>query len=287
MTLQHKRIGYIEGVLSILLNTTLFLLKLWVGRESGSVAIIADAWHTLSDSVTSFVVIAGFWLASRPGDQEHPFGHGRAEVIAAVIIGTLLGIVGFTFLRESFVQIREQSAASFGTATIVVFAASLLVKEGMAQFAIRAGRRVGSRAMVADGWHHRTDAIASALILVGALLGGSIWWIDGALGIAVSALILYAAVDIIRDAVNPLLGEQPARELSATLRRLVTECCGEISDIHHIHVHRYGEHVEVTLHARLPSGMTLAAAHEVATGLEERIRTELGMEPTIHVEPQP
>ncbi len=285
MRIDRNRLGYLEGLLSVVINTALFGFKLWVGLSAGSVAMVADAWHTLSDTLTSLVLIAGFWIASRPKDREHPFGHGRAELIGALVIGTMLGLVGLNFLKESYLQLRDHQAVRFGLTAMIIFLLSVLVKESLARFSIWAGKVTGARSLIADGWHHRSDALASALILVGALFARSFWWVDGALGVLVSLLILYAAVDIIRGAADTLLGEGPDGELTRQIARLVTEHAPQASDIHHLHVHRYGEHVEITLHARLPEGYSLRQAHELSSLLEERIRATLRLEPTIHLEP--
>ncbi|NLJ45791.1 MAG: cation diffusion facilitator family transporter [Treponema sp.] len=125
---EKRNLGYLEGALSAVLNTLLFGLKIWVGSAAGSVAMIADAWHTMSDTLTSLVVVLGFWVSSRPGDRKHPFGHGRAELVAAVVIGTLLGVVGANFLKDAIVQLRERRGAEFGAAAVIVFAVSVLLK---------------------------------------------------------------------------------------------------------------------------------------------------------------
>jgi cation diffusion facilitator family transporter len=121
----------------------------------------ADAWHTLSDTLTSVVVILGFWISSRLEDEEHPFGHGRAEVIATIIIATLLAVVGINFLKDSIQQLIVQRSASFSTVGLVVFAISVVIKEGLARFSIWAGKKTDSKSLIADGWHHRSDALAS------------------------------------------------------------------------------------------------------------------------------
>ena len=285
MSLQKHQLGYLEGAISAVVNTALFGLKIWVGNESGSVSIVADAWHTLSDTFTSLIVVFGFWMARRPRDSEHPFGHGRAEVIAAIVIGTLLAVVGFTFFMDSVNQLRDRTGAVFTGATILVFAISVLVKEGVAQFSLRAGRRLDAKSLIADGWHHRSDAIASALILVGALLGKGTWWIDGVLGIGVSALIIWAAYQVIRDATQPLMGESPDRDTIGKIRELVFESAPSVSDVHHVHLHRYGDHTEVIFHVTLPGDRLLSWAHGIADVVEERVRDELGMEATVHVDP--
>ena len=286
MNLEKSRLGYLEGILSAILNTVLFIFKLWVGLAAGSVAMIADAWHTLSDTLTSLVVILGFWISSKPGDREHPFGHGRAELVASVIIGTLLGVVGANFFKDSLDQLQHHQSAVFGTAAVVVFSISVALKEALARFSIWAGRKVNSQSLKADGWHHRSDALASALIIVGAVLQKRFWWMDGALGRGVSLLILYPAYGIIREAANSLMGEQPDAETTSRILALVKEEAPVATDVHHIHMHRYGDHVEATLHARMPQTMSIAEAHRIASLLETRIRDELGIEPTIHLEPR-
>jgi cation diffusion facilitator family transporter len=283
---RSQLLGYTEGWLSIALNTILFVVKYWAGTQSASVAMVADAWHTLSDTFTSVIILLSFWLAARPPDKNHPFGHGRAEVIAAIIIGTLLAVVGLTFLKESIMRLEHYRAAQFTTLAIAIFGVSVLVKEALAQYSFWAGKEIDSKALLADGWHHRSDAIASGLIVVGALAGSYFWWIDGVMGISVSALILYVTYGILKDAVNSILGERPDPRLEGQLQALITRIAPAASCVHHLHLHRYGDHAELTLHVKLPRRMNLEEAHELATRLEEAIRKELNLEPTIHLEPR-
>ncbi len=283
---RSQLLGYTEGWISIVVNLILFGMKYWVGMRSASVAMVADAWHTLSDTFTSVIIVLSFWLAARPPDKQHPFGHGRMEVIAALIIGTLLVVVGLAFLKESILRLEHYQAAQFTTLAIVVFGVSVLIKEALAQFSYWAGKEIDSQALRADGWHHRSDAIASGLIVVGTLAGRAYWWIDGLLGIFVSGLILYAAFGVLKGAANSILGERPDPRLEEQVRSLINQTAPVVSCVHHLHLHRYGDHVEVTLHVKLPQCMNLEEAHELASRLEEAIRTELNWEPTIHLEPQ-
>jgi cation diffusion facilitator family transporter len=285
MPASKQKLGYLEGWLSIVLNTLLFGVKYWAGARSGSVAMVADAWHTLSDTLTSVVVIVGFWIMAKPPDDRHPFGHARAENIAAIIIGVLLAVVGALFGRESILRLLERKAVSFSLFAILVFLVSALLKEGLAQFAFWAGKKAGSQAVVADGWHHRSDAIASALIVAGAVLGRRLWWIDGALGIGVCLLILWAAVDIVRSSSSILLGEAPTEELKHAVLAVVQKEYPLVDDVHHLHLHRYGSNMELTLHLRLPPAMSVGQSHEIGHRIEERLRSELAIEPTVHIEP--
>jgi cation diffusion facilitator family transporter len=285
MHLKPQRFGYTEGLLSVGINVLLFWLKYWAGIKSGSVAMIADAWHTMSDTFTSLIILVSFWIAARPADEHHPFGHGRAESVGAIIIGTLLAVVGFMFFKESIMRLLNYQAANFTLLAIIVFGISVIVKEGLAQFSLWAGKKIDSQALIADGWHHRSDAIASGLIVLGALAGAQLWWIDGVMGIAVSALILYATYGIFKSAVSSIFGEKTDPTIEAKIRNLVQNIAPSASCIHHVHVHRYGDHVELTLHCKLPPEMNLKEAHDLATTVEEAIRKELQVEPTIHVEP--
>lgn len=282
---KKQKLGYLEGWISAVLNVGLFGLKLWVGILAGSVAMIADAWHTLSDTLTSGIVLFGFWIAAKPRDKEHPFGHGRAELIGAMIISILLGIVGLNFLKESYIQIKNHSGVQFQGIGILVFAISSLLKEGLAQFSIWAGKKVKSKALIADGWHHRSDAIASSLIVVGALFGKYFWWIDGVLGIIVSLFILYAAFDILKKTATSLIGEEIEEELVENITKALNEIAPEISEAHHFHIHRYGDHEEVTMHLKMPGEYSLREAHALATKVESKIRERFNIEPTIHFEP--
>lgn len=283
--MQKKSWGYLEGGISIALNTALFVLKFWVGRRAASVAMIADSWHTLSDTLTSAVVIMGFWIAAKPADHEHPFGHGRAETIASIIIGTLLMVVGAEFLIQSVTRLINYQSATFGIFAIAVFLASVLLKEALAQFSFWAGRKIDSSSLMADGWHHRSDAIASGLIVAGALLGGYFWWIDGFLGIGVSLLILYAAYDIIRTSTSISMGETYSPDLEKRVREIIRSAAPLAGDVHHLHMHKYGDHVELTMHMCFPPHMEVDKAHALAARVKYALKDALGAETTVHLEP--
>jgi cation diffusion facilitator family transporter len=282
---KSTQLAYLEGWTSIILNSLLFLVKYYAGVVTGSVAVIADAWHTLSDSLTSMVVIVGARVSAKPADREHPFGHGRAELVATITIGILLAVVGFNFLVEGVTRLRRHAGADFGLLALVVFAVSTVSKEAIARFSFWAARQTGSRALRADGWHHRSDAIASAIILVGLLFGRQLWWLDGVLGIVVALLILYTTYDILKDAAGKLLGEKPDARLESRIREIVTAVTAQSEDIHHLHMHSYGDHVELTFHIRFAGSMSMEQAHAICTSIERSIQEELGMEATIHPEP--
>ena len=285
MLSKNDKLSYSEGIISILVNFVLFGLKYWAGIVSGSVALIADAWHTLSDSLSSVFVVAGVKLSSKKPDKEHPFGHGRWEQITSIFIGFLLGIIAYEFLRESIIRFNNKEAANFGTVAIVVTVVSILMKEGLAQYAFHVGRKTKNLTVKADGWHHRTDALSSVIVLVGIMLRSYFWWIDSVLGIIISLMIAWAAFEIIREPINKLLGEKPDEELLKQIKSIISEIDPRDLHPHHFHIHNYVRHTELTFHIKFEKDLDIETAHQIATKIEETIRERLHIESTIHIEP--
>jgi cation diffusion facilitator family transporter len=281
---ETKKLSYIEGIGSIVINAFLFILKYWVGIMTGSIAITADAWHTLSDSLTSIVVIFGAKISSKPADDNHPFGHGRAESVASIIIGVLLFIVGSNFLFDAIQRLKSKETAVFTMSAIVIFILSVIIKEAMAQFSFWAYRKTKSPALKADGWHHRSDSIASAIILFSIFMGKDLWWIDGVFGILVSALIIYTAFDIIKEASQPILGQKPNLANVEQIRKVAKSY--NLNRIHHIKEHSYGSHLEYTMHVYMQKNTQILGAHDILRKFKDDLREKLKIEATVFIEPE-
>ncbi len=282
---KKNRYGYQEGIIGIVANLILFGLKYWAGIVTGSLALIADAWHTLSDSASSVIVVGSVKLSSREADKRHPFGHGRYQQVASIFIAFLLGIVAYEFLTDSIVKFKLHESTQFGTFAILVTACSVLVKEGLAQYAYWAYRKTGFETLRADGWHHRSDAISSLVVLVGILLGNRFWWMDSVLGFLISLMLFYAVYEIIRNSVDKLLGGQPDARLVKEVRLLIDKVSDREICPHHFHLHTYGDHRELTFHIMLEGNLDIESGHNVANKIEEALRKEMNIEATIHVEP--
>jgi len=283
--MDKKRAGYLEGIVSILFNTVLFVLKLWAGAVSGSVAITADAWHTLSDSLSSLIVLFSVKLSYMSPDSKHPFGHGRWEYIGAIFIGFLLGLVAYDFLKESFTHFLSGDEANFGVLAVAVTILSIVVKESLAQYAFYVARRTGNLSVRADGWHHRTDAFSSVLVLVGIMVSSHFWWIDSVLGVAISLMLFYASYEIIIEAINKLLGERPSDELIEKIEKIIRSSHHKEIYPHHFHLHNYVSSQELTFHIQVEGFMEVKTAHAIATEIEKKIFEELNIKATVHVEP--
>ncbi len=283
--MDKKRASFLEGTISIFVNIGLFAFKFWAGVVSGSIALTADAWHTLSDSISSLVVIFGAKLASKKADKDHPFGHGRWELISSIIIAVFLGLIGFGFISDSVSHLHTKESANFGTFAIVVTIASIVSKELLAQYAFFLGKKSGSSAVKADGWHHRTDALSSLVILIGILFKNQFWWIDGALGIVVSLMIFYAAYKILMESVHKILGEVPGTELIEEVQFHIRSLYKYDLYPHHFHIHNYISSKELTFHIKIENDISVEEGHAIATAIEELVDEKLSLRSTIHIEP--
>ena len=283
--LSRRTVGYVEGIVSIIINTILFIIKYLVGITYNSIAVITESIHTLSDSLTSAVVIISFWIAYKPPDEEHPFGHGRAESVGAIVVGTLLAVTAYELLNESVRRYLSSESMMFNWVLIVVLLLSAGVKELLARWSLRLGIKYDSKALVGDAWHHRSDAILSVLVCLGILLSSYYWWVDSVLGMIVSTLIMFIAIKLVINTSKDIMGYKLPSKLEVEIKDLISSISKDISDIHHIHIHKYGEHTEITLHIRLPPNMRLSEAHEIASKVEEELKNRYGWEVTVHIEP--
>ena len=283
--LEKEKASYIEGTVSIIGNILLFTIKYWAGIVSGSIALLADAWHTLSDTISSVVVVVGARLAAKKPDKDHPFGHGRWELVSSIIIAMLLVMIAFGFIEDAIGQLKGRDSADFGTLAIVVTAISVLIKEGMAQYAYYLGRKTDSSTIRADGWHHRTDALSSLIILIGILFKDRFWWIDGVLALIVSLMLIYAAYDILKVAINKILGEEPGDELIEEVRQVIGSLYDYDLHPHHFHIHNYISSKELTFHIKVDGRLSVEEGHAIADAIETEIKEKLSIVSTIHMEP--
>jgi cation diffusion facilitator family transporter len=286
--MNRKKAQLFEGWLSIVVNAALFALKFWVGLVTGSVALMADAWHTMSDSLTSIIVVFAAKLASKKPDKEHPFGHGRWELICTILIGCILAFIGYEFLVSSIERFRNREEVIYGTIALVVTIVSIIIKELLAQTAFYIGRKTDNSIVSADGWHHRTDSLSSVVVLIGILttkIIADLWWMDSVLGIFCALAIFYAAFRILQESAQKILGEEPPQELIEEIKKEISDTYGGCLEVHHFHIHCYITQKELTIHIRLPGDITIEEGHKIATNIENMIHNKFDMVTTIHLEP--
>jgi len=277
--------GALEGWASIVINLLLFVIKMLVGLSIKSVSLIADAIHTLADSATSAVVIIGFKIAKKPSDKEHPFGHGRMESVAALIVSVLLFIASVELLEKSIHTAfhPQASTASFGVILLIV--GTIIIKELMSRFSYQLGEIIDSQALKADALHHRSDVIATALVVV-ALIASRFDYnrIDGVMGVCVSLIIFYSAYSIAKEAVNPLLGEAPSKNTIKKIESL-TKAHEGVLGVHDIIFHKYGQTSIISLHIEVSDKEPVFKLHMLSEAIEEQITQKMGGTVIIHIDP--
>lgn len=281
----RSKIGVFQGWVSVAVNSLLFIIKLVIGLMVGAISVIADAVHTLSDVISSGVVIWGFKQAQKPADVEHPYGHGRAEYIATLIIAILLVVAGIEFIETSIDRIRHPQPVSANWWMVAILGLTILLKEWTARYAEFLSTKIASGTLHADAWHHRTDAISSLLVVV-ALIAGNYGYpaVDGWAGLGVSLFLLYAGFEIAKDAVDDLLGKPPTTEEIDQIRNIVFGVEGVLG-AHDIVVHSYGHDKFVSVHVEIDAVKSTAEAHDISEEVEERIMESIGAEPTVHLDP--
>lgn len=276
-------------------NVLLCAAKLLAGFFGRSSAMIADGVHSLSDLVTDFIVIAFVRISSKPQDRGHEYGHGKYETLATTIIGLMLLFVGAGIMWNSLTQIWDclngERLESPGWIALAAAIVSIVVKEMLFQYTQCEGRRVGSQAVIANAWHHRSDAFSSigtAIGIGGALLLGEHWTVlDPIAALIVSVLIMHAAVEQLRPSLGELVDDSLPEAVEDEIRKTILSC-GKVSDPHNLRTRKIGNRASVDVHVRMDGNMPLSEAHEHATKVENKIRELLGKDTfvMIHIEPK-
>jgi cation diffusion facilitator family transporter len=282
----RTKYGYLEGWTSIITNILLFALKFFLGLLINSISLIADSFHTLADVLTSVIVVIGFKVAKRPADIEHPYGHGRFETIATLVIAILLLVVGVNFFKDSmdrFIHIQAVKGSILVVLAMVLFA---LIKEWLARFSIDLGKRIDSSVLLADAWHHRSDAIAALLVaiaIVAALF--NYHRVDAVFGMVVSGLIIYTGIDLGRTSASYLMGQAPSEDLISEIEEIARSVEGVVST-HKVVVHDYGGQKAISLHVQVDKTLSVDRSHEIATCVKNKISQELeDVSAEVHIEP--
>ncbi len=277
--------GVLEGWVSIVVNLGVFAAKLIPGILIGSIALVADAIHSLGDVLSSVVVIWGFREAARPSDPEHPFGHGRAEGVATLVIGILLFVAAWEVGQNSVLVLLRPKPVVASNGLIVLLIGTLVAKEWLSRFARRLGRTIDSGVLEGDFWHHRSDVFATAVVIGALVAARSGWqWVDGVGGLAIAGFIAWVGYQLTRDAVNPLIGEAPSPQLLADIRAAANSV-PEVEQVHDIIVHSYGGVMVTSMHIEVPDSLDIVRAHDVAEAVETAVRERFPGWAVVHVDP--
>ena len=272
--------GIFCGWTGVAVNLLLFAIKLAAGIFSGSIAIAADAVNNLSDSGNSVVTILGFKVAAKPADSNHPFGHGRMEYIAGLVVSVVIIAIGLNFLKESVQRIIDPSEVKMSPLLICLVASTLIFKGWLFFFYRYIGRKIESKTIEAGAFDSLCDIVETAVVLGAVIAGGFCSFpVDGCAGVLAALLVLLGGTKILRETTNPLLGEAPKPEMVEELRSRLLQYPG-IQGVHDIIIHNYGPNQYfATAHAEVDLNADILAVHD----LLEKAQTEIAKYMPVHL----
>lgn len=278
--------GTMAGIVGIVCNLLLFLLKFFTGLLSGAVSVMADAFNNLSDAGSSIVTLIGFRMSGRPADPDHPFGHGRIEYLSGLFVAVAILLMGIELLQTAVDKILHPETPVFTMVSLAILVVSILVKFWMSRFNRVLGERISSEAMKATAADSLSDCVSTGMVLAGAVFTYvTNKNIDGFIGLFVAAFVLWAGANAAKETLQPLLGQAPDPEFVEGIRREV-EKEELVLGIHDMIVHDYGPGRRmVSLHAEVPYNEEILKIHDVIDNIEFRIRKEFQCEITIHMDP--
>lgn len=284
------RVTFIGSIVNLLLLLFKFAAAFW-GRSS---AMMADAVHSLSDFITDIIVVVFVRISSKPADEGHDYGHGKYETLGTVFIGVALMFVGIMILMNSIESIimffKGEKLAAPGWFAFIAAILSIVSKEVLYQYTVIKGRKLSSQAVVANAWHHRSDALSSigtAVGIGGAILLGEDWRVlDPVAALIVSCFIVKVSVDLLKPGFNELLERSLPADVEERILEIVNSAEG-VSEPHNLRTRRIGNRCAIEMHLRMDGNVSLSEAHDKATEIEHKLRDEFGKDTyiNIHLEP--
>ena len=278
--------GILSGAVGIALNIFLVITKFFAGAISGSIAIISDALNNLSDVASSVVTLVGFKLSGHEADEEHPFGHGRLEYIAGLIVSLLIIIMAVELLQSSFNKILHPEEVAFTPAVGVILVASIIIKLTMFGANLQASKAIKSATLKSTAMDSISDVFSTGIVLISVLVSHfSGINIDGIAGIIVGLFIMKTGIDAARDTTSPLLGEPADKEFVDEVKETVITHDGVLG-VHDLLVHNYGPNrIEMSLHVEVSSDMKLVEAHDLIDHIEKELAQKYHCSAVIHIDP--
>lgn len=278
--------GVLCGAVGIFFNLCLFAGKAAAGLLSNSIAITADAFNNLSDAGSSIITLIGFKMSGQEPDPDHPFGHGRIEYLAGLIVSGIILLMAAELIKSSAAKILHPEELTFSPVVICILTASILVKLYMHFYNKKIAGKIDSAAMMAAATDSLSDTAATAAVLAATLVDHFTGLhIDGWCGIVVGLFICYAGVSAAKDTINPLLGQPPEKEFVARIEKIVLSH-PDVLGIHDLIVHNYGPgRVMISLHAEVSATGDILHLHDTIDNIERQLQRELQCSAVIHMDP--
>ena len=278
--------GKVAGVVGILSNTLLCVMKILVGLLSGSIAIVADAVNNLADASSSLITLIGFKLAAMPEDKEHPYGHARIEYLAGLLVSVIIIVVGLELGKSSVAKILNPTPTEFNLTVVLVLLLAISIKIWQACFNVRAGKKINSMTLIATGADSRNDVIATSAVLLSLLIGHFFdLQVDGYMGVLVALFIVWSGIGLVRETVSPLLGEAPDPALVRDIEETAMQHDGVLG-IHDLVVHNYGPgKIFASMHVEVDAAVDITTSHDMVDNIEHEISKKLHISCTVHMDP--
>ena len=278
--------GLVAGWFGIYGTFVLFMVKMTLGILSGSVSVIANAFHLLSHLANSIILVISFKVTARPATAKNPFGHGRMEHIAPLIMSIFLFISAIQMGERSLHQAIEPHDLHYWRALPWILLVTIIVKQWLSRFVTFLGERVDSHAILANAAHHKIESIMTFTVIVGIVTGHHFHHpeFDGYTGILVSSWLLYLGYNHGKEAIVPLLGQAPSKDIINKIRETAQSVKG-VKNVHEIIVHDYGSMYLISLHAEIPAKLGAVEMHEITERCEHKLRITFGGEAVCHMDP--
>lgn len=280
------KVGYMASIVGLIANVILSIIKLTIGFMISSIGVIADGFNNVTDSSSAIITLVGFKLSSKPPDKDHPYGHGRLEYIAALIVAFMVVLVGLQFIKSSFSKILNPSAVNFELIPFIILILSIGVKVWLSIFSKKVGEKINSKSLKAAGIDAMGDVLTTSVVVLSIFLGQfTTLPLDGIIGVVVSLLIIYSGYSLVKETVSPLIGEAPSKELIDAINQEVMSY-DYITGVHDLSIHSYGEgKTMAVIDAEFPANVNILKIHDVITQAEREIGAKYNLTLVIHMDP--
>ena len=278
--------GVTSSIVGLIANILLSVGKIVTGFLFNSISVMADGVNNVSDAASSVITLIGFKISGKPADKDHPFGHARVEYLTGLILGIAVLLVGVELIKSSFDKIMNPSRTTFSLAMVIVLVLSILIKLWLSLFYNKLGSKIASSTIIAASTDSRNDVISTAVVLISLFISRATGFeIDGYVGVLVAIFILYSGFEILKDILNPLLGEMPDEDFVKSIEDKILTYDG-ILNIHDLVVHNYGPNrYFATVHAEVDAKEDIMKAHDLIDNIERDFARELNINLVIHLDP--
>lgn len=282
----RNKVAYLASIIGIIINIFLAMVKFTIGFMITSVSVIADAINNLSDTASSIITLVGFRLSNKPPDKDHPYGHGRIEYIAALVVAFMVILVGFQFIQTSFDRVINPRTVSFNLISLIILIISIVFKFWLMGFNRSLGEKIDSAGLRATAQDALGDVLTTSVVVLSIIMGQfTTFPIDGIVGIIVSLLIMYNGYNLVKETISPLIGETPDKELLDAIMEEVLSY-DYITGAHDLYVHSYGaQKTMAVIDVEFPAEVDVITMHGIIHDAEREIGEKYDLTLVIHMDP--